>query len=507
MLDQTIELTEYLKNTTSGSEFTKLIQSLGEKQRQLVDLIVQGEENEDAIYLTIYGEKDQKKGAFEKLKQRLYYELIRVFFIPKNPKKSQKFDYYRNKSIEYTGLAKIISATPCKLSLDHLLRVGLKFSKKSDMTENIVELLKIQLNIHGSTNQNNFQFNKTYAQFLKYQKRLQEETEIQINYWRIYSLSKSNTTEIDIGAEYIDRLHRNIRKRESLKLTIYSYQTLSVLFEREQRYKELLELAINAIAYIDSRPYDSARLRRHFIRRKYTSCLKLKKYDELGRIFNEYFDQIPKYSIEWFLFKSYDTMLLLHNGQYELANSNLPKVSQRSKVFAENVLEFYRLVQGYAKVLHNVMSKKEDESCVKFRIFKLLNQLPIHSQEKAGLNIAIINLQIIHAIDNRDYDMLIDRADALKQYLHRHLKQKKAYRSYCFVRMIIEMTKAGFNPIRTERYVAGWLVKLKSVPLELSEQPLEVEIVPYEDLWEIIMKLLERNSKIKRGRPSKKRPE
>lgn len=185
---------------------------------------------------------------------------------------------------------------------------------------------------------------------------------------------------------------------------------------------------------------------------------------------------------------------------------NLPSLTKKSKVFSDNVLEFYRLVQGYSKVLNNVTAEKQDENYVKFRIFKLLNQLPIHSQEKAGLNIAIINLQIIHAIDNRDYDMLIDRADALKQYLHRHLKQKKAYRSYCFVRMIIEMTKAGFNPIRTERYVEDWLAKLKSVPLELSEQPLEVEIVPYEDLWEIIMNLLERNSKIKRGRPRKQKP-
>ena len=65
------------------------------------------------------------------------------------------------------------------------------------------------------------------------------------------------------------------------------------------------------------------------------------------------------------------------------------------------------------------------------------------------------------------------------------------------------MTKADFHPIRTERYTADLLAKLKSVPLELSEQPLEVEIIPYEDLWEMVMKLLERNSKIRRGRPKK----
>jgi hypothetical protein len=62
------------------------------------------------------------------------------------------------------------------------------------------------------------------------------------------------------------------------------------------------------------------------------------------------------------------------------------------------------------------------------------------------------------------------------------------------------MAKAGFHPISTRRYTDDLVAKLKAFPLALSEQPLEVEIIPYEQLWSVIMRVLEKNVKVRRGR-------
>ncbi len=496
MLGLLKELCSYIQNEHSNQQFAKLTSKFSLRQREMLDLINSGSDpDDDQILLAVYGTAESL-AAYEKVKQRLYFDLIQTFFVPTQARSLKDFDLYRNKSIEYTALAKMISATPCRLNAQHLIREGLKFSKKSGLTENIVELLKIQLNIYGTVKQDQYNFRKTYEEYRIYEELSRQESQLQLTYWQIYSTTKSNNPNFEIEDGFIPSLLMHIENKESIKLTVFSFYILALLSELNNDYHELFRLSESAMDYFENMPFDSTRLKLNFFRRKYTASLKLKKYNVLREVFDDYFDQIPKYSGNWYMLKCYDTILLIHNKKYTQAVKNMPNALQFAKGVSENIIEFYKLVQGYAKVLSNMMETGENSK--KFRIFKLMNELPVHSQDKAGINIAILVLQIVYFIDKKKYDSIIERVDALKQYSYRHLKKQKGFRSNCFIKMIIQMSRANFHPVRTERYVDKIWQRLRSVPLELSEQPLEVEIIPYEDLWEIVMTLLERNSKIKR---------
>ena len=58
------------------------------------------------------------------------------------------------------------------------------------------------------------------------------------------------------------------------------------------------------------------------------------------------------------------------------------------------------------------------------------------------------------------------------------------------IKMVIQMTKADFNPIRTDRYTADIRKQLGSVSLAGSGENIEVEIIPFEILWDIMRKTL-----------------
>ena len=58
--------------------------------------------------------------------------------------------------------------------------------------------------------------------------------------------------------------------------------------------------------------------------------------------------------------------------------------------------------------------------------------------------------------------------------------------------MLLCIPKADFNRKRTERYAKRFRDKLKEKPLYLAEQGIEVEIIPYEKLWELTLSLLEK---------------
>lgn len=53
--------------------------------------------------------------------------------------------------------------------------------------------------------------------------------------------------------------------------------------------------------------------------------------------------------------------------------------------------------------------------------------------------------------------------------------------------MILEIPKWSFNQLRVERATAKLHQRLMTSEMDLIYQPFEIEVIPYETLWEIIM--------------------
>jgi hypothetical protein len=164
--------------------------------------------------------------------------------------------------------------------------------------------------------------------------------------------------------------------------------------------------------------------------------------------------------------------------------------SQAFERLPENIKEIWSVLGAYLAFLDLTIRINRNESGA-FRLGKFLNEMPFYSKDKRGLNIAILIIQFLFLLHKRKYSDLIDRADALKQYCYRYLRKDDTFRSHCFIRMLLQIPRADFNRIRTERYAEPYVKKLKSVPLRVSEQSIEVEVIPYDDLWEMTLELLD----------------
>jgi hypothetical protein len=56
--------------------------------------------------------------------------------------------------------------------------------------------------------------------------------------------------------------------------------------------------------------------------------------------------------------------------------------------------------------------------------------------------------------------------------------------------MLLLMTKADFHAVRTHTYTADLKRKLEKSNLITDEKSTQVEIIPYDYLWELILELL-----------------
>ena len=97
-------------------------------------------------------------------------------------------------------------------------------------------------------------------------------------------------------------------------------------------------------------------------------------------------------------------------------------------------------------------------------------------------------------MDNK-YNKIIDKIDALTQYTYRYLNKDDTFRSNCFIKMLLQMVKADLHPVRTKTYTETLRKKLENSHLIIDERSAQVEIIPYDFLWDMIIELLEIKNK------------
>jgi hypothetical protein len=84
----------------------------------------------------------------------------------------------------------------------------------------------------------------------------------------------------------------------------------------------------------------------------------------------------------------------------------------------------------------------------------------------------------------------MDRVEALSKYKDRYLDRDNNYRSNCFIRMVTEMEKQRFRQKHTLNHTRKLLADMSSSPIDITDQSYDVEILPLEDTWELIISLL-----------------
>lgn len=110
--------------------------------------------------------------------------------------------------------------------------------------------------------------------------------------------------------------------------------------------------------------------------------------------------------------------------------------------------------------------------------------------DKSGLNLAQIVTKWVLLIMNRDTDRMERRDLALSKYLARHVRDKKNYRAKCMLRMLRMVHISNYNikviKIRTKISYN----RLKQTKPDGTFQAMELEIIPYEQLWDLLLKYI-----------------
>lgn len=466
------------------------------------DALVEGKFQSDDEAAAHYYDGDKQHSGYQKLRGNLKSRLINsLFFIDvKDPDLSERQRSYYLSYREWAA-AKILfskNASNAAISICHKL---LKTARKFEFTELAVDITRT-LRLHYGTREANIRKFDQYNEQFKYFEQI----------WQIENLAEELYADLTIS--YIhsrldkEQLHETAQKyygrlKEAASAPDASYRLylcaslLEIsIYTSINDYEEAIEVCKKSIAFFQAKPY-SAKVPLQIYYYQLMVChIQLKKYDIGKEDSEKCLSYLEEGTYNWFKYRELYLLLSFHTAQYQEAYRIFMETVEHPKFknMPSHVTEMWKVFEAYIHYLIEIRKVQPVEGEAHFNNFRLgrfLNEVPIFSKDKRGMNIPVLVIQIILMIQQKKYNEAIDRIESIKKYVSRYLRQDDTFRSNCFIKMLLQIPANSFHRTGVERKTRKLLKRLKEVPLDVANQSHEIEIIPFEALWAIVLDQLE----------------
>ena len=392
--------------------------------------------------------------------------------------------------------AKVLLMNGARSAGESLLRTTLTQAEKfeiTDVTLNCLLSLRFAASFAGNA-----------SEFEMFRQRIKEVSAIfdaenrAEEYSQIIALPfvKSHNTrpEVAVTAQlYLDEMEAERKKHTSFKLEMAIFRLKAMVGQVSGGFDMILDACEEIEIYQKHKTQFSAKIRLGEIAiYRMVAYLHLGRYEDGKDTAANAIQYFGEGSLNWLLFLEYFFLLCMHTGNYVQASGIYHRVTEHPR-FAQvddARKEKWRIFEAFLRYMLNgrIDAAASETAETQFKLMKFLNEVPIYSKDKRGLNIAIIILQVLFLLDRRDFDGIISRAEALKVYCSRYLKQDENYRSNCFLKMMLMMEKKGFKYEATSQLTERYYNLLQSSRFNYQGGSLaSLEIIPYEKLWASIL--------------------
>ncbi len=456
--------------------------------------------DEDALAL-LYGNTSDKK-AYYKLKHTLKDRLINTLFLV--DVKGNKYNNRKTALLEcqkgMMAINHIIRADTGRKTVRWLAEKLLKTAMHWTFPEIVISLAIIIRGFHATKSGSRKQFEKYNQIVSDYQELLMAELTLTSKYHDLlcyYVNDKSTKVFIyDIAEKHLEAIKHLDPKVKSSK---FFYQKGMIEISKYMSindYNKTLSLCKTILKNLDEFHYQDVKAIIPISYQFVMCCIQLKKHEQGKEQIEKVISIQAPNTFNWFKAHELYINLSFHSKQYDTAWEIYNKVSTNKKFvnLPKNVKEVWKIYEAWLYFIFQMGKIKESETDKfaerKFRISRFVNEMNIYNKDKKGLNIPILIIHTILLLMHKKYDVLIDRVEAISKYTDRYIKKMENQRSNIFIRMILEIPKNDFRKDLIENKTKKYLVALKNIPIDISEQNHDVEILPFEDTWELIMDMM-----------------
>jgi hypothetical protein len=374
--------------------------------------------------------------------------------------------------------------------MEQYLPIAIKYSF-IELSYNWIKLLRYYYSLAGDKKRH-----KNYSLlFEKYENILIWENKA-MQYYEEVTIQQQNTLSVKKGLtnvcrEYFSQLSKQINHIDSVRFEFYTgfieISSYMLSFDWEKTVEKIdfwNERLISFQGY-------TVVLQNMLVVNKAVSLTMLNQFPEAKKNIMIALENSPLYSNIWFKCMYtyiYNCML---STEYEEAWEKTEMVRKNDRFAYEDPMlkEQVEIIHAYLVVLSRLdafeLSSKDKGG---FNIGDFLANVPVFSKDKKGLNVTILQLQILLQIAEQDFERAAERIRLLSEYSVRHFpNESEEFRSQVFIVLLKKSKEYNFNIRIIEKKTRLYLTKLTNAPFRDANQNHGIELIRYEQLWQMIL--------------------
>lgn len=472
-------------------------------------LLAERFEDDDAASDHFFG-AGRNHSSYQKLKNRTKSTLLNhVFFLNENKSNfsNRQKAYFR--CYRYWAASKILwGLYKYQVGADIAEKVlkQARFFDFSDIVADVAKHLRMAYGTQRGDQKKFDEYNQLYKEYHKisYYEDLAEEyyTELSMGLVKEKGLDQQRHQK---AKDYYAELEPVMKKYDAYRLHLSGNLIRLIAHTSINDYERTIDICEEAIAFFEKKKYATHLPLQVFYYQLIVCHTQLKQYAEGKQAAEKCLDLLEEGAFNWFKYQELYFTLSMHTQNYQQAYRvflNTVNHRQFDKMPA-SVKEIWNIFEAFLQTLYHldkVQEENDDDHLSKFRYGRFINATPHLNRDKRGMNIPILIAQILTLIIHRKYGQAIERIEAIEKYCSRYLTKDDTYRSNCFIKMLLQVPANNFHRVAVERKTAKYLKKLQAVPLDMAKQTHEIEIIPYEELWRMLIGSLDNNFRRSRSR-------
>jgi len=473
----------------------------GSKVEELYDAISKEKVHSDEEAAAfIYGENEGAKSqAYLRVKGRLERNLLNTaFFVDvSQPMFNDRVKAFYNCYRDFAAAFILLSRGAKKAGVDVLENIIEQTIKYEfiELTSEISARLRREYSLVGSVSKHE-RYAKIYREHEEKRRLELLASEYFDNLINYYIVRRSPNEEIhQLATTYYAELQPLNPKADTCHFYYHTAQIGIIKFLSSNNCAEALQICNESLNFLK---------RRHGTNKGALSTISFQKLACLIqlRIFDGQAEETVKYclsleeegSFNWFRTNELHLHYCLFARRYEEAlglfetASTHPKFESLSGAVRDN----WYLYGGYLHLLaalRKLDAGRVEAAAGTFRYAKLSNEIEVLGKDRQGMNIPLVFLPILHHLAKGTFDSADISIEALEKYRKRYLDNDMNRRSAAFLNMLIAFAKRDYQSASAERKIKKELELLAKEQPQVAGQTFAVEIISYEDLWEMILAL------------------
>ncbi|MFN0176153.1 MAG: hypothetical protein ACKVU0_16015 [Saprospiraceae bacterium] len=451
---------------------------------------------DEAAAKTLYDESFEGS-KYRKLKSDLRERLLdAVLEIDGNQKSYSDYQKAYYECHKHWTVVRILTGQNANAAALSVATRLLRQAEKYDFTLLAMDIASYLRTQYGLRESNDRKFREAHEVFERHRRTYDAENQAEALYTTLvvrYVNNRSAQSDVSrFATEYWEQISKLMEQHVTYKLQMYGYMIGLMRHTAANDHAKALLACNEAIQFFKSRAYEPRVPLQIFYYQRLICNIQLRQFEE-GQVSADYCLKIMQEgTFNWFKYRELYLQLSLHTGEFGRAEEILYETLQhaRFEFLPENVKEIWRIYEAFVHYVACAGETGGKENKQKFKLAKFINDTPIFSKDKSGINIAIIVVKLLLMLQERKFSKMLDEVEAVEQYCYRHLRGENAQRSYYFLKMLLHIPTSGFDPVQSVVKAERYLTKLKETPLQVANQTHEIEVIPYEILWDIAIESL-----------------